>query len=42
MQPQQKRGQYNNIPANDTYLVVVVKSSILHDIRLVDLIGGFA
>jgi hypothetical protein len=42
MQPQRKRGQYNNILANGTYLVAVVKISIIHDIRLVDLIGGFS
>jgi hypothetical protein len=38
MQPH-KRGQYNNILANDAYLVAVLKRTILHDIWLVDLIG---
>jgi hypothetical protein len=37
MQPQ--RGQYNNILANDTYLVAFVKKTNLHDIWLVDLKG---
>jgi hypothetical protein len=37
MQPQ--RGQYNNVMANDIYLVAFVKKSKLYDIWLVDLIG---
>jgi hypothetical protein len=37
MQPQ--RGQYNDVLANDTYLVAIVKKSYLHDIWLVDLVG---
>jgi hypothetical protein len=31
-------GQYNDVLANDTYLVAVVKN-YLHDIWLVDLLG---
>jgi hypothetical protein len=38
MQPQ--RGQYNNILANDTYLVAFVERLKLHDIWLVDLKGN--
>jgi hypothetical protein len=37
MQPQ--RGQYNNILANDTYLVVVVKELYYMTFGLVVLIG---
>jgi hypothetical protein len=37
MQPQ--RGQYNNVLANNTYLVAFVKKTILYDIWLVDLKG---
>jgi hypothetical protein len=33
---QTQRGQYNNILANETYVVAVVKTTILHDIWLVD------
>jgi hypothetical protein len=40
MQPQ--RGQYNNVLANDTYLVAFVKKTILHEIWLVDLKGQVA
>jgi hypothetical protein len=38
MQPHE-RGQYNIILAIDTYLVAVVKETMLHDIWLVDLTG---
>jgi hypothetical protein len=37
MQPQ--RGQYNDVLANDTYLVAFCGKTILHDIWLVDLKG---
>jgi hypothetical protein len=37
MQPQ--RGQYNNVLANDTYLVAFVKRLHYMNIWLVDLIG---
>jgi hypothetical protein len=37
MQPH--RGQYNNILANDAYLVAFVKMAKLYDIWLVDLTG---
>jgi hypothetical protein len=37
MQPQ--RGQYNNVLANDTYLVAVVKELCYMTFGLVDLIG---
>jgi hypothetical protein len=37
MQPQ--RGQYNNVLANDTYLVAVVKELYYMTFGLVDLIG---
>jgi hypothetical protein len=37
MQPQ--RGQYNDVLANDTYLVAFGGKTILHDNWLVDLIG---
>jgi hypothetical protein len=34
MQP--RRGQYNDVLANDTYLVAFCGKTILHGIRLVD------
>jgi hypothetical protein len=37
MQPQ--RGQYDDVLANNTYLVAFCGKTILHDIWLVDLIG---
>jgi hypothetical protein len=37
MQPQ--RGQYNNVLANDIYLLAFCENTILHDIWLMDLIG---
>ena len=36
MQPH-KRGQYNDVLANDTYMVAVLWNNYLHDIWLVEL-----
>jgi hypothetical protein len=37
MQP--RRGQYNDVLANDTYMVAFCGKTILHDIWLVDLMA---